>query len=511
MSNLNIVGGSQVGTALQQLLLTDDIQPGSQPSYQVCKIIYEYHPFGQKIIEKPINVAQSQGRRITVQDSPEDRLVEAFEKEWTRLNADKVIKQTRALSKVYGIASLALLVDGEAPNEAVDFKSLAGKKISFNVYDPLNTAGSLVLNQNPLAMDFQHAQEIVVDGKTFHKSRSRVVMNGFPIYISYTTSAFGFVGRSSYQRSLYPLKSFVQTMITNDMVSRKAGVIVAKIKQAGSVINAAMQTMFGLKRNVVKEAEVGNVISLGTENEAIESIDLKNLAEPFKLARDNIIRDIASGCDMPSKMLTEESFAEGFGEGTEDAKELARFVDGERREMLPLYEFMDMVVQHRAWSPEFFETMQGDYPEEYGGVDYEQFFYTAVNSFKAEWPSLLTEPESEMVKVADVKLRALVAVLEAYLPLLDPDSVGIVAMWVQDNLNEMKLLFGSPLNLDFEKMVQHRVDKETQDAEARKAGSEDNPFGRADSFRRADSAEKAIALFKEAARELSAGKVRRAA
>jgi hypothetical protein len=148
-------------------------------------------------------------------------------------------------------------------------------------------------------------------------------------------------------------------------------------------------------------------------------------------------------------MLTEESFAEGFGEGTEDAKEQARYIDGERELMKPLYDFMDLICMHRAWNPEFFATIQKDMPKEYGGMTHEAAFYKWANSFKAKWPSLLTEPESERVKVADVKLRALVAVLEVLMPKLSPDNLAIVVAWVADNMNEMKLLFGSPLYLDY--------------------------------------------------------------
>jgi hypothetical protein len=485
------VKGSTLGNSLQTLLMADDIVPGENPSYQLCKTIYLYHPLGAKIAEKPVKIAQSQPREIVVTDAP-DRAKEQFLEEWAKLGCDKYIFSARVLSKVYGIASLACLEEGSKPQDALELKGIWQRKISFNVYDPLNTAGSLVLNQNPLAMDFQHAQEIRVDGATFHRSRARVVMNEFPIYISYTPSAFGFVGRSVYQRSLFPLKSFVQTMVTNDMVSRKAGVIVAKIKQAGSIITGAFVSALGLKRNVVKEAEVGNVISLSDEGEDIESIDLKNLAEPFGMARKHIIEDIASGTPMPAKMLTEESFAEGFGEGTEDAKEQARYIDGERELMKPLYDFMDLICMHRAWNPEFFATIQKDMPKEYGGMTHEAAFYKWANSFKAKWPSLLTEPESERVKVADVKLRALVAVLEVLMPKLSPDNLAIVVAWVADNMNEMKLLFGSPLYLDYAEIREYVPEAE---------GAEEGPK-KPTPFAKADSVENAIQALRDAVARL---------
>ncbi len=471
-----LVQGSVVGNALQQLLLADDIAVGSSPSYQLCKTIYEYHPLGAKMAEKPVRIAQSQGRDIAIPDSPEARVKEQFEKTWEKLGLTQTIFATRVQSRVYGIASLALVEEGVEPNMPVDWKGLGKRKIKLNVFDPLNTAGSLVLNQDPLSIYFQHAQEIRVNGKVFHQSRSRTVMNEFPIYISYTPSAFGFVGRSCYQRSLFPLKSYIQTMITNDMVSLKAGVIVAKIQQAGSIITGAIQTMFGLKREVVKDAVVGNVISIGTQGEEVESLNLTNTAEAIKATRQNILEDIASGAAMPAKMLTEETFAAGFGEGTEDSKEQARYVDGERREMEPLYQFCDDICMRVAWDEEFYAVIQKDFAKEYGKLDYETAFYKWKNSFHAEWPSLLTEPESEQVKVADVKLRALVAVLQVYMPQLKGDELAAAMQWVADNINEMKLLFGSPLYLDWQ-AVADRNEADIQEQKDLAAKTAENAFG----------------------------------
>src|SRR6185437_16289419 len=100
-----------------------------------------------------------------------------------------------------------------------------------------------------------------------------VVMNEHPVYLEYTTSAFGFVGRSVYQRALYPLKSFVLTMIADDVIATKNSILVAMMKQAGSVIDAFVDKMAGIRRAVLKWARAGQVLSIGTE-EKIEAINM---------------------------------------------------------------------------------------------------------------------------------------------------------------------------------------------------------------------------------------------
>lgn len=447
-----VLVGSALGTPLQTLLSSNDaIVPGAALSYELCKVIYLYHPLGAKLAEKVIELAQSQRREISIADSPEDRVKEAFENEWNALRSDEHIFNTRKLARVYGISSVAMFTDIGDENKPVDFWKLYKQDVSFNVYDPLNTAGSLVLNQNPLAKDFQHVSDISVSGQSFHRSRTRVVLNESPVYIAYTSSAFGFVGRSIYQRSLFPLKSFIQTMITDDLVAVKAGTLVAKIKQAASVIDNAMQRLFGLKRSVVKEARTGNVISIGTEEE-IESLDLKNLEGPAGQARKNILENIATATPMPAKLVTQESLASTFSEGSEDAKEIARYVDRERVSMGDLYDFFDKIVRHRAWNPEFYLTIQKDFPD-YEEVDYKTAFYKWSNSFNAVWPSLLIEPESERSKADKVKLDSVIAMLEILLPKMDPYNSMMVIKWAIDQFNGLKELFGSSvLELDWDEL-----------------------------------------------------------
>ncbi|TKI02730.1 anti-CBASS protein Acb1 family protein [Martelella alba] len=445
--------GSERGTALSQMLESDDIEPGSDPSYQVCKTIYLYHPLGAKMVDGPITVAQSQGREISVPNGPEERVKEAFLCEWKNIRADEHIANVMRQSRTYGTGAIVYGAKGVGTNSAIDNFKLPELELYFNVLDPLNTAGSLVLNQDPNAPDFQLATAITAAGVPYHPSRACVIMNESPIYIAYTSSAFGFVGRSVFQRALFPLKSFIQSMITDDLVTRKAGVIVAKIQQPGSIVNNMMDKAFGIKRSILKRSKNGDVLSIGHSDE-ISAIDLQNIDKAVITARNNILENIAAAADMPAQFLNSETFAEGFGEGTEDAKKVARYVDAVRKKMDPLYAFFDKIVQYRAWTPEFYATIQRDFPE-YKKVPYKTAFMDWVNSFSAEWPSLLTEPDSEKVKVEDVKLKAIISVLEVLLEKADPNNKAILLDWASDNMNANKMMFTTPLILDSEAMANY--------------------------------------------------------
>jgi hypothetical protein len=445
--------GCNLGTALQELLCSDDIMPGSAPGYQTCKTIYTYHPLGAKIAEYPVKMAQSQKRKLTIQDAPEDDLVEAFEKEWEALSSDRHLGNLAALSRVYGISSIALLVSGKPTNEPVDYEALHDATISFNVLDPLNTAGSLVLNQDPNSMDFMKVGAIAVAGQSYHRSRSVTLMWGNPVYIEYTTSAFGFVGRSVYQQALMPLKSFINTLVTDDLIAKKAGLLVAMIKAVSSITDQLASLVGGIKRALLKEAEVGNVIQIGHEDK-VESLNLQNLEGPYALARKNILENIASGAGCPAQIINAETFAAGFGEGAEDAKKVAQSIQGIREWMQPGYAYFDKIVQYRAWNTDFYKTLQRRYPEQYKDMSYEQAFAGWQNSFLAVWPSLIEEPESEKVGVADVKLKAMIAITEVLLPALPPgEQKAKLIQWLADNINSDKVMFSSPLELDYDEIA----------------------------------------------------------
>ena len=452
MAQVTVIG-SELGNALSEMLMAPDIEPGDQPSYELCKTIWSTHPLGAKMVEAPIAMAQCQEREISVPGAPEEMVRDAFKRQWVGDGYDDIIYNVMATSRAYGIASAALKVEGLADDVPLDMKKLYKQAISFSVFDPLNTSGSLVLNQDPNAIDFQKVQSIAVSGVPYHRSRTITMMNEKPIYILYTSSAFGFVGRSVFQRALFPLKSFIQTMVTDDLVVKKAGVFIAMLSAAGAFVDAIMNATAGLKRLFVKEATNGNVISIG-EKEKIETLNMQNIDGAFGMARKDILENIAVAGDMPAIILNSETFVEGFGEGTEDAKHVARWVDRFRVKMAPLYVFMDAICMYRAWNPEFYRAVQAEHAE-WRNVPYDQAFLQWRKAFAAKWPSLLTEPDSEKVKTEKVKLEGIVSFVELLLAAPMPQVVKAQAIaWMQDNLNENKMMFKNPMVLDIDAVAE---------------------------------------------------------
>ncbi|EPY7259197.1 anti-CBASS protein Acb1 family protein [Klebsiella pneumoniae] len=449
--------GSCSHSELMALLDSDDIQPGSTAGYETCKTIYLFHPLGGKMVDRPIKMAMNESRTIHVSQAYgiEQRLRDAFEREWKALGADKHIANAARISRIYGVSAIAMLVDNQEPSLAVDYSTLYKHNVTFNILDPLNTAGSIVLNQDPNSKDFQKVEGIRVAGKPYHKSRCVVQQNEDPIYLAYNSAAFGFTGRSVYQRALFPLKSFIQTMRTDDMVAVKGGLLVTKIKGPSSVVNNMMLKLSGIKRMMLKRGKTGEVLQIG-DSDNIESIDLSNLERPLDSARKHILENVAAAADMPAIILNSETFAQGFGEGTEDARAVAVYIDNIREWMDQLYAFFIRVCQYRAWSIDFFQSLRADFPELKN--TYSLYFASWINNFEYRWPSSLKEPESEKVKVDETRFKAIVSMLEVLLPQVntDDENRALLIEWAQANANANENLFPQRLDLDIDSLKANR-------------------------------------------------------
>lgn len=445
---------TSLSQGLRTILEADDIQPGDAASYETCKAIYAYHPLGVKMTESPVRLAQSQDREISIPGAPEEELIEQFRATWREMEMDAALLNVRTQARIYGLAGLGYGEVGKPHSEPVNLRDTWKNEPYLNAFDPLNIPG-LITNQDPNSPHYQKPNDVRVNGQLWHRSRVKVIQNESPIYILWTTSAYAYAGRSCFQRCLYPLRSFLNTMITDDMVSRKAGLIVQRMEGSGSIVDRIGMATAALRRWFTKAGRTGEVLGIGLQ-ESIESINLRNVDASMREARNNIIKNIATGNDQPAKLLTQEAYVEGFGEGTEDAKAVSQYIDRLRIEMAPEYAFADIIVQRRAWNPEFYETIRRRYPDEYGDVEYDTAFAEWRNRYKATWPSLIKEEPSKLIEVDKAKMESVIAVLQVVAPLLQgsPEAMAKVMQFTTDVINSLDHMFdGAQLDLDFQDLV----------------------------------------------------------
>lgn len=464
-----------IGPLLMQVLMAPEIQPGTDPGYQLCKTIYTHHPLGAVLTDAPYRRAQSKPRNIDMKILGSDRLIEQRQLTWDSLGTDGgtvLLFDLFSTARRYGIAALAVGERGKDTSTPLDITKIADADLYFNIFDPLNTAGSLVLSQDPNSPSFMKPSGMVrVNGEEWHPSRLSIKMHERPIYIDFTTSAFGFVGRSVYQRALYALKTFIQSMITDQMVVQKAGMLVYKAQSPSSFVDNIMQWFMGLKRAALKQGTTGQVFSIGVD-ESIETLNFTNLEGPYNLARMNVLKNIATAAGMPASIIAQETLTEGFGEGTEDFKKEVEYLDNIRQEMAPHYRFLDAICNRKAWTPEFYATLGSDY-KEYGEGGYERALADWLRSFRATWPNLLTEPDSEKVKTEEIQMKSVIALAEVILPEADPATKAKLLGWIAENVNNREMLFSGELDIDVDEIQTYFEEHQKQQDEAMaRAGEE---------------------------------------
>lgn len=446
---------TNLSSELSKILDSDEIQPGTDVGYELCKLLWQFHPLGGKLVEKPITMAMCKPRLYSVETDPDERVVRQFEKVWKRMNMTERIKNLFFVSRCYGAGAVGVGSDGTSCKEPLPTFGLQEEDVYINVWDPLNAAGSMVTDQNPNSRHFQQANKTLkISGKQWHHSRTLKIFNGTPIYLEYQNSTFGFTGRSVFQRVLYPMKSYVGTMTANDLVSQKAGVMVAKTAQNGSMISGIMAAAAKAKREIVKIARTGGVINIGTTDE-IESLNLQNIDKALNAARDNIISDIASGSDVPAVLIKEEAFSQGWSDGKEDSKAISQYVDGVRETISPVIEYFEQLVQYIAWTEDFFNSLKNDYPDIIT-EDYQTTFYQWRREFTAKWQELVEESPDKHRESDSKVVQQAVALFSAVSPQVDPVNRANLADWLSNVANGTKTYGDVPLIIDMDKLSKYQ-------------------------------------------------------
>lgn len=443
-----------LSSALTKILESDEIQPGTDVGYEVCKLLWQFHPLGGKLVEKPISMAMCKPRQYSVETDPDERVVRRFQEVWDRMELNEKIKNFFFISRCYGAAAIGVGTAATPCKDPLPTFGLTEEDVYINVWDPLNAAGSMVTDQNPNSRYFQKANATLkIASKNWHTSRTLKVFNGTPIYLEYQSSAFGFTGRSVFQRVLYSMKSYIGTMVANDLVSQKAGVLVAKVAQNGSVMNGIMAAATGKKREFVKEARNKGVISIG-QNDAIESLNLQNIDKALTTSRDSIISDISSGSDVPAILIKEEAFSQGWSEGAEDSKAISQYIDGVRQLIEPVMDYFEHLVQYIAWSEDFHTSLKNDFPDIIT-EDYHTTFYRWRREFTAKWQELVEEAPDKR-READSKVVQQATTLYGTLsPTLDPENRAILAEWLATIVSSTQTYGDTPLIIDTDALANY--------------------------------------------------------
>ncbi len=81
MAEIEITGG--LGSARTPFLRLSN-EPGTDIGYELCKLLWQFHPLGGKLVEKPILMAMCKPRQYNVETDLAERVVRRFQEVWER-------------------------------------------------------------------------------------------------------------------------------------------------------------------------------------------------------------------------------------------------------------------------------------------------------------------------------------------------------------------------------------------------------------------------------------------
>ncbi|MXV44343.1 DUF1073 domain-containing protein [Saccharibacter sp. 17.LH.SD] len=446
--------------ALWREMLNAPILPGHAPSYELCKLLYTSHPLGAKIARMPVDMAMGEERIIRIDAALDDEPAKEFKRHWGFIGCDDIIAQLGTKARVYGAAVVVFGAVNPKTNERIPpdqdipLHLLHELDIYFNVVDPLNTAGSITFQQDPNDPSFlKPPAAVTINGTTYKKGRFLVLMNEEPEYLDYESSAFGYSGRSSFRRCVYPLRSYLEAQIANNQVAHKAGVLIAKLKQPTSIANRAMQVFSTEKAEKLRLATNENAITIG-HDEDVSTLNLMNVDNSLRGVRQHILEDIAAAATMPAQILKAETLAQGFGEGKEDAKQIAQYVTRIRRWLKSIYNYCDVVTMRRAWNPGFIAAMRDKHPKEYGTKSDETIFREWRDSFSSVFPS--EQGGENAFDILEKKYHLMLDTARLLHPMVQENTAASAELlaFIQTNINNLgEDLFAGSLNIDIKAMM----------------------------------------------------------
>lgn len=441
----NTSGFACLNRTFNQTFNNEQYTNPSYLSYNLCKQLYVYHPLGKRIVDLPIDLTLNKERILNVKHELSPELIDQFNKKWKELNLTRAIRNLAVTSRLYGIAALFIKIKDIDDSENIpNDKNLNDYTITPLVYDALNIAGSATQNQNLESADFLELKEVYRSGQALAKDRSIILSNGDPIYIEYINSAYGFAGRSVFQNCASLLQSYVDVMGADNTVARKAALIIAKMQQSGSPTNLQGKA-FEQKRELILEGINNNILNVGI-NEDISTLNMTNVDNSIDTARRHIIEDIANAIDLPVVLLNGQKFTAGFGEGSEDTKNIGRHVDSKRQWLEPIFNFCDNLVMDLAWDFNFIDSLNSqnssffdkNLPIEEKKRIYKIRFQELKNGFSYSFPSFLTETESEILDGDVKKINSIKTIFDSVYDKVDPQTKSQLICWMMDNFNDLR-------------------------------------------------------------------------
>ena len=399
-----------------------------------CLYYREKSEFGKKVTGTMPDLSFSAKRKIIIENAPEEA-VTRFEQVAKEINLEDSVKQISINARTFGTGYFSVSITGKPIDRHVTIAEVQENDLRILPLDPILISGSET-ERDPESVKFMELKYIYVGGKKAHHTRAGYIYNTPPIYNLYTPANYAFGGLSVFENiadilEMMPtLREGIQRLISKGsllMIQADRGSVASGLGEAEIEQTVA---------NYLSTADNFGTLLLDRKHDA-KFFGFEGASEVdtlFELIRKNINIGVH---DTPASLMLDQSMANGLSEGSEDMKSVLMCLDSYRYTLIPVYKMADRYVMMKAWTPQFFATMQEKYPQEFAGKQYFETIYSWMSAFEFEFGN--PYPETQLAKTTRHGL---------YMELLQSaKSLGANLEDIEKNLNE-EGIFTNKLTLD---------------------------------------------------------------
>ena len=319
-------------------------------TYQQAKNYYTHHPYGRKIVDFLVDMANLE-RNITFGKFPD--AMGLFDDLVNHTDQHEAIVEACKLALIYGESTLYILI--ESQNETLSNISepllyheiKPSDKVRFSAVSPIQASSPT--EQDPLNINFLKKTEITINNKYVHPSRAIVLRNGIPLFLAFTDSAFQFSGRSIYQNSKNTLDTLLLLDIAKQRITSQTGLMIRTCTSQGSAGEEVLgddtnQNIIVAKATMTNISTTNNTLAI-PEGDKVEYLASNDAAQAVLTLRDALLKELAASTGIPYQEFTGESYSSSLSEGSSEFKVLNQKLGNIQNTLLKkAYSFTDNIL-----------------------------------------------------------------------------------------------------------------------------------------------------------------------
>lgn len=380
-------------------------------SYKECANIYKYWPLGKRVATALPNFASTSPSELGVKGTPEE-VKQRLEKVFKDLKLEEAVTKLTVYTRIFGSSSIYLASKTLKPDEALTYEKAQKADFRLNVLDPLALGNGVLIDNDPLSMNFGLPTTKSIRGAKVHESRLFLLQQEYPLYYEWNQSNWSFGGPSIYTNMSQLIRTWNICFIAIQRLATKSSAMYANLKETP---NTTSINITSSRRNLelIRELENDGIVGL-RNGESINFFPTSSVGsfinEIISVTNTALMMALS---DTPSGILLDKNLSTGLADGSEDMKAILMSVDRFRNNLMrPVTDFLSKLLCYKAFSPKFLQEIKSKFPDLYRTKSVENMLDEFVANFEWKFGELYPQTISQLVEEQKNKLEILRSIKE---------------------------------------------------------------------------------------------------